>query len=81
MLGTEVNLYDIGDLNLLTNVYWYPSLTQSGRNRVDYRFDVKYDLPLDFYVKAGFTLNYDSQPATGASESDYVILTGFGWEL
>ena len=81
VLGTEVNLYDIGDLNLLTNVYWYPSLTQSGRNRVDYRFDVKYDLPLDFYVKAGFTLNYDSQPAAGASESDYVILTGFGWEL
>ena len=81
VVGTELNLYDIGDLNLLTNVYWYPSITESGRNRVDYRFDVKYDLPLDFYVKAGFTLNYDSQPAAGASESDYVILTGFGWEL
>lgn len=81
VLGTELNLYDIGDLSLLTNVYWYPSLTESSRNRVDYRFDVKYDLPLDFYIKAGFTLNYDSQPAAGASESDYVILTGFGWEL
>ncbi len=81
VLGTELNMYDIGDLNLLTNIYWYPSITETGRNRVDYRFDLKYDLPLDFYVKAGFTLNYDSQPAAGASESDYVILTGFGWEL
>ncbi len=81
VLGTELNMYDVGNLSLLTNIYWYPSITEKGRNRVDYKFDVKYDLPLDFYVKAGFTLNYDNQPAAGASESDYVILTGFGWEL
>lgn len=81
VMGTELNLYDVGDLNLFTNIYWYPSITEEGRNRIDYRFDVKYDLPLDFYIKAGFTLNYDSDPAPGASQSDYVIQTGFGWEL
>ena len=42
--------------------------------------DVKYDLPLDFYVKGGFTLNYDNQPTVGAGEVDYVLNTGFGWE-
>lgn len=81
VFGTELNLYDIGDLELFTNFYWYPSITEDGRNRIDYKFDVKYDLPLGFYLKAGFTLNYDSQPAAGASQSDYVILSGFGWEL
>ncbi|MEM9051290.1 MAG: DUF481 domain-containing protein [Bacteroidota bacterium] len=81
VVGTELNMYDIGDLNLFTNVYWFPSFTEEGRNRVDYRFDVKYDLPLDFYVKTGITLNYDSDPAPGASDTDYVIITGFGWEL
>jgi len=81
VLGTELNMYDIGDLNLFTNFTWYPSLTEEGRNRIDFRFDVSYDLPLDFYVKTGVTLNYDSQPAPGASDTDYVIVTGFGWEL
>lgn len=81
VIGTELNLYDIGDLNLLTNATWYPSITEAGRNRVDLQFDVSYDLPLDFYVKAGITLNYDSDPTAGASNSDYVFQTGFGWEL
>ncbi|MEK6479159.1 DUF481 domain-containing protein [Catalinimonas sp. 4WD22] len=80
-VGTELNMYDVGDLNLLTNVVVYPSLTESKRWRVDYTFDLKYDLPLDFYIKLGFTLNYDNQPADNASTTDYVIQTSFGWEL
>lgn len=80
-LSTELNLYDIGDLDLLTNIYWYPSLTEAGRQRVDYKLDLSYDLPLDFYIKTGLTINYDSQPAPGASDIDYVVVTGFGWEL
>jgi putative salt-induced outer membrane protein YdiY len=79
--GTELNMYDIGDLNLLTNVVVYPSLTESRRLRVDYTFDAKYDLPLDFYFKLGFTLNYDNQPVENASTTDYVFQTTFGWEL
>ena len=68
VVGTELNMYDVGDLNLFTNILWYPSFTEDGRNRVDYRFDVSYDLPLDFYIKTGITLNYDSDPAPGACQ-------------
>lgn len=81
VMGTELNLYDVGDLNLFTNFYWYPSFTEAGRNRIDYKIDVSYDIFEDFYIKAGLTLNYDSKPVEGSSPSDYVILTGFGWEL
>jgi hypothetical protein len=81
LVSTEVNLYDVGDLNFFTNVAWYPSFTQAGRNRVNYSLNISYDLPLDFYVKTGLTLNYDSQPTPGASDTDYVFLTGFGWKL
>ena len=42
--------------------------------------DLKYDLPLDFYVKGGLTVNYDNQPAAGATELDYVFNSGLGWE-
>jgi len=79
-LGTELNMFDVGDLSLLTNATVYPGITESGRWRIDYKLDVKYDLPLDFYVKLGFNANFDNQPIEGASKTDYVFSTGFGWE-
>ncbi len=81
-IGTELNLFDIGDLNLSTKIFAYPSFTESGRWRTDFNFDAKYEMPFDddFYIKLGFSLNYDSDPVYGTSETDYVIHTGFGWE-
>ncbi|MEE4178249.1 MAG: DUF481 domain-containing protein [Bacteroides sp.] len=85
--GTELNLYDIGDLNLLTNLVVYPTLVsdesvESGRIRTDLRFDAKYDdvFIKDFYVRAGFTLNYDNRPAEAGRDVDYIFTTGFGWK-
>ena len=73
-------MFDIGDLSLLTKAMAYPSITEAGRWRADFNFDMNYDLPLDFYIKLGFSLNYDNRPVEGASETDYVLHTGFGWE-
>jgi hypothetical protein len=78
-IGSQLNLFDMGDLSMLTSGFVYPSLTESGRVRVDYTLDLKYDLPLDFYIKTGITVNFDNQPATGASRTDYVWQTTFGW--
>jgi hypothetical protein len=80
-LGTEVNLFDIGDFNLLSNLYVYPSFTESGRWRTDFKLDAKYDLPLDFYIKFGITVNYDNKPAEAGKETDYVYVFSVGWEL
>ncbi len=79
--GGEANLFDLKDFSLLTTAYAYPSLTESGRWRADFSLDAKYDLPLNFYVKAGGTLNYDNQPAVAGKETDYVVSFSFGWEL
>jgi len=73
-------MFDIGDLSLLTNLNAYPSITETGRWRVDYKIDTKYDLPLDFYIKINLTMNYDNRPAEAGRELDYVFTTGFGWE-
>jgi len=80
-LGTELNMFDIGDLSLLTNITAYPSFTESGRWRTDFNFDAKYEMPFDddFYIKFSVTVNYDNQPAEGSSDTDYVLHTGFGW--
>ena len=85
--GTELNLYDIGDLNLLSAVIVYPTIisdesVEPGRIRTDFRFDAKYDdiFIKDFYVRAGFTLNYDNRPVEAGKDVDYIFTTGFGWE-
>jgi len=78
--GTELNMFDIGDLNLLAKLVAYPSFTESGRWRGDFVFDAKYDLPLDFYIRFGITVYYDNRPVEGAPETDYVLQSGFGWE-
>lgn len=81
MLGAELNLYDIGDLNLLTGVMAYPSFTEANRFRTDFKLDLKYDFFSDFYVKVGTTMNFDNQPVENGTKLDYVLQTTVGWEL
>jgi hypothetical protein len=78
--SSELNLFNMGDLSLLTQLVAFPSFTESGRWRTDFTFDIKYDLPLDFYIKLGYTFNFDNQPAAGSPDTDYVFHCGFGWE-
>jgi putative salt-induced outer membrane protein YdiY len=79
--GLEFNMFNMGDLSLLTNLTVYPSFTERGRIRADFKFDLKYDLPLDFYIRLGYTHNFDNKPVEGAAKNDYVLQTSFGWEL
>lgn len=80
-VGLGFQKYSIGDLSFLTTAALYPSFTESGRYRFDFNGDLKYDLPLDFYIKLSLTYNFDSQPTEGAADSDYVFTTSFGWEF
>ena len=77
----EVNLFDLEDVSLLGSLFVYPSFTESGRWRSDFSLDTKYDLPHDFYIKAGITLNYDNRPAIAGNTTDYVFMFTVGWEL
>jgi len=80
-VGTELNVLNIKDLSLYTSVALYPGISESDRFRTDFKFDIKYDLPLNFYVKLGYTHNFDNKPVEGASKNDYVLQTSIGWEL
>ncbi len=80
--NAELNMFDFGDLSLLTNINTFKNLDDGNRIRNDFKIDLKYNiLGSDFYVKLGYTLNYDSQPIEGADTTDYVIQTTFGWDL
>ena len=78
-IASELNLFDFGDLSLLSSIFVYPSITENKRVRVDYRIDLTYDLPLDFYIKSGMTLNYDNQPFESSRNIDYILQTTVGW--
>ncbi len=78
---TQLDLYNIKDFSLFTNVAMYPSLSEKGRFRLDYNLKLKYDLPLDFYIKAELNLNYDNQSVVEGNNSDYLFSSGIGWEL
>lgn len=80
-LGTELSLYDFKDFNLLSKAVVYPSLTESKRWRLDYSIDLKYDLPLHFFIKLGFTFNYDNKPVAKSSQTDYIFQTTIGWDF
>ena len=77
----EYNIFNLGDLDLLTKVVAYPSLTESKRFRTDFSFNMKYEFIRDFFINLGLTVNFDNQPAEGSSPYDYVFQTTFGWEL
>lgn len=79
-LGLDLVLHNTGDLTLSTALTFYPGITEKKRYRADFSLDVKYDLPLDFYIRVGGSVNFDNQPADDAGEYDYDIQTGFGWE-
>lgn len=76
-----IQKYDIGDLSILSTVAFYPSITEEKRFRTDFNFEMKYDLPLDFFIKMSLIYNYDNQPVEGAANEDYVFTTSFGWEF
>jgi len=79
--GPEYELYKIHDFRIFTSFTWYPSITENGRHRFDYKIDLKYDLPLDFYVKGSYTQNYDNRPVEGASTNDNILQISFGWDF
>lgn len=81
VFSTNFKMFDFGNFDLKTGVKFYSGLSESGRFRTDYDLTCKYDLPFDLYLKTGFTLNYDNQPAVIGSDYDYVFTSGFGWEF
>ena len=76
----EMNLFNIGDLSGRANSSFFPGITKTGRIRLNSDIYLKYDLPLDFYIKAGITHNYDNKPPVVTSSNDFVIKTSIGWE-
>lgn len=73
-------VYQHPEINISSGIDFYPSITISGRYRIEYDFSVKFEIFKDFYLGATFYDNYDSKPASGGEAlNDYGTTLTIGY--
>lgn len=77
-VGTEFMTEKLKFADLVTRFTYYPSLTIDDRYRINYKFDLDFNLPGDWYFRVGIFENFDSQPPPGLSRNDYGWSNSFG---
>ncbi len=69
-------------INISSNFNVYPSLSVSGRVRLEYNLSVKYELFSDFYINLSFYDDYDNKPAGGeAAVNDWSVIFSIGYKF
>jgi len=83
LLGTRFSWFTFGDFenDLSSKLLVYPSLTESGRVRVDFDVSYRQDLFGDLYMRLSFYDQYDSEPPPGAEKNDLGTTLAVGWDL
>jgi len=77
--GVELDIFDVGDLDIISSFTIYPSLTESERVRMNFGTDFQWELISDFFFRVGVSENYDSSPPNDTPQNDYVFSTSIGW--
>jgi hypothetical protein len=67
--------------DLLTGLTYFPSLTIHGRYRLNYTFNLDFNLPGDWYFRVSLYDNYDSRPPSALSKNDWGWSNAFGLEF
>jgi len=80
-IGAEFMTEKLKITDLVTRFTYYPSLTIDDRYRINYKFDLDFNLPGDWYFRVGLFENFDSQPPPGLSRNDYGWSNAFGFKF
>jgi hypothetical protein len=73
--------YHAPDLNLNVSVQVYPSITDFGRVRIEFKTAVYYEIFKSFYLSVSLFDNYDSRPPAAVSGNDYGVDLSFSWKF
>ena len=85
--GISYDFFIHGDLgaDISTTFTVFPSLTESGRFRAEFRFRYEQEIVTDFIIVLSGWYSYDSKAPTGSagtvSQDDYGLVTSLGWEF
>ena len=81
-VGYSTFMYDFPKLSFDTNLTVIPSLTESGRLRLQFNASARREIISDFYVSISVFDTYDSQPPTaGASKNDWGPVLAIGYNF
>jgi hypothetical protein len=80
-IGTEFMTEKMKFADLVTRFTYYPSLTIDDRYRINYKFDLDFNLPGDWYIRVSIFENYDSKPPSDLSKNDYGWSNAFGFKF
>lgn len=83
LVGTRFSWFTFGDWenDLTSSLLVYPSLSESGRVRIDFDLSYRQDLFGDLYLRFSFYDQYDSDPPPGAAGNDYGTSVALGWDI
>jgi hypothetical protein len=80
MFGWSFFTYDRPKTTLDVTTQYYPSLSDPGRNRIQFDAGVKQELVKDFFVSVSGYNTYDSRPPNPAfSSNDVGVVVSVGW--
>jgi hypothetical protein len=80
MFGWSFFTYDRPKTTLDITTQYYPSLSDPGRNRIQFDAGVKQELMKDFFVSVSGYNTYDSRPPNPAfSSNDVGVVLSVGW--
>ena len=80
-IGTEFMTEKLKITDLVTRFTYYPSLTIDDRYRINYTFDLDFNLPGDWYFRVSLFENYDSAPPESLAKNDWGWSNSFGFKF
>ena len=79
LLGVTFSTFRFKTLNLNSQNFLFPSLTDFGRVRLSSRANLRIELMRNFYWSFQFYENYDTSPPVKAPKNDLGVTTSIGW--
>ena len=79
LLGITFSTFRFKTLNLNSQTYLFPSLSDPGRLRVSSQSNLRIELIRNFYWNFQLYENYDTRPPVNAPKNDRGLTTSLGW--
>jgi putative salt-induced outer membrane protein YdiY len=79
LLGLTFSTFRFKTLNLNSQTFLFPSLTDPGRLRLSSQSNLRIELVRNFYWSLELYENYDTRPPINAPKNDLGVTTSLGW--
>jgi len=79
LLGMKFSTFRFKTMNINSQAFLFPSLTDAGRFRLTTQSNLRIELMRNFYWNFQFYENYDTHPPISAPKNDLGMTTSIGW--